>query len=95
MLAIGVVVDDAIVVVEAVIHHLKRLEPEATIKAMEEVTAPVIGLALILSAICCSRRDASGTGRRRAKQFALTIAISVLLFDLDALSLTPRCARCC
>jgi hydrophobic/amphiphilic exporter-1 (mainly G- bacteria), HAE1 family len=91
VLAIGIVVDDAIVVVEAVIHHLEHgMEPkEATIKAMEEVTAPVIGIALILSAVFVPVALLGGLVGSMYKQFALTIAISVLLSAFNALSLTP------
>src|SRR5262245_59063437 len=91
VLAIGIVVDDAIVVVEAVIHHLEHgLNPkEATIKAMAEVSAPVIGIALILSAVFVPVALLGGLVGSMYKQFALTIAISVLLSAFSALSLTP------
>jgi len=91
VLAIGIVVDDAIVVVEAVIHHLEHgLAPkEATFKAMEEVSAPVIGIALILSAVFIPVALLGGLVGSMYKQFALTIAISVLLSAFNALSLTP------
>ena len=91
VLAIGIVVDDAIVVVEAVIHHLEHgLSPkEATFKAMEEVTAPVIGIALILSAVFVPVAMVAGLVGSMYKQFALTIAISVLLSAFNALTLTP------
>jgi HAE1 family hydrophobic/amphiphilic exporter-1 len=91
VLAIGIVVDDAIVVVEAVIHHIEHGKPprEATIKAMEEVTAPVIGIALILSAVFVPVALLGGLVGSMYKQFALTIAISVLLSAFNALSLTP------
>ena len=91
VLAIGIVVDDAIVVVEAVIHHLEQGKSprEATIKAMEEVTAPVIGIALILSAVFVPVALLGGLVGSMYKQFALTIAISVLLSAFNALSLTP------
>ena len=91
VLAIGIVVDDAIVVVEAVIHHLEHgLAPkEATIKAMAEVSAPVIGIALILSAVFIPVALLGGLVGSMYKQFALTIAISVLLSAFNALSLTP------
>jgi HAE1 family hydrophobic/amphiphilic exporter-1 len=91
VLAIGIVVDDAIVVVEAVIHHLEHgMGPrEATIKAMEEVSAPVIGIALILSAVFVPVALLGGLVGSMYKQFALTIAISVLLSAFNALSLTP------
>ncbi|MBL8442508.1 MAG: multidrug efflux RND transporter permease subunit [Zoogloeaceae bacterium] len=91
VLAIGIVVDDAIVVVEAVMHHLEHgLSPkEATIKAMEEVTAPVIGIALILCAVFIPVALLGGLVGSMYQQFALTIAISVLLSAFNALSLTP------
>ena len=91
VLAIGIVVDDAIVVVEAVIHHLEHGLPpkEATIKAMSEVSAPVIGIALILSAVFVPVALLGGLVGNMYKQFALTIAISVLLSAFNALSLTP------
>src|SRR5215510_12581741 len=91
VLAIGIVVDDAIVVVEAVIHHLEHgLSPkEATVQAMKEVTAPVIGIALILSAVFVPVALLGGLVGSMYKQFALTIAISVLLSAFNALTLTP------
>ncbi|MCK6370308.1 MAG: multidrug efflux RND transporter permease subunit [Gammaproteobacteria bacterium] len=91
VLAIGIVVDDAIVVVEAVIHHLEHgMAPrEATIKAMSEVSGPVIGIALILSAVFVPVALLGGLVGSMYKQFALTIAISVLLSAFNALSLTP------
>jgi HAE1 family hydrophobic/amphiphilic exporter-1 len=91
VLAIRIVVDDAIVVVEAVIHHLEHGLPpkEATIKAMSEVSAPVIGIALILSAVFVPVALLGGLVGSMYKQFALTIAISVLLSAFNALSLTP------
>ena len=91
VLAIGIVVDDAIVVVEAVIHHLEHgMAPrEATIKAMSEVSGPVIGIALILSAVFVPVAMLGGLVGSMYKQFALTIAISVLLSAFNALSLTP------
>src|SRR4026208_1636376 len=94
VLAIGIVVDDAIVVVEAVIHHIEHgLAPrEATIKAIEEVTQPVIGIALILCAVFVPVAFVGGLTGRMYKQFALTIAISVLLSAFSALSLSPALA---
>ncbi len=91
VLAIGIVVDDAIVVVEAVIHHLEHGLPpkEATFQAMKEVSAPVIGIALILSAVFVPVALLGGLVGSMYKQFALTIAISVLLSAFNALSLTP------
>jgi HAE1 family hydrophobic/amphiphilic exporter-1 len=91
VLAIGIVVDDAIVVVEAVIHHLEHgMSPkEATFQAMKEVSGPVIGIALILSAVFVPVALLAGLVGSMYKQFALTIAISVLLSAFNALSLTP------
>src|SRR6266436_604911 len=91
VLAIGIVVDDAIVVVEAVMHHIEHgLSPlDATLKAMEEVTAPVIGIALILSAVFVPVAFIPGLTGQMYQQFALTIAISVLLSAFSALSLSP------
>jgi HAE1 family hydrophobic/amphiphilic exporter-1 len=91
VLAIGIVVDDAIVVVEAVIHHLEHgLTPkEATFQAMKEVSGPVVGIALILSAVFVPVALLGGLVGSMYKQFALTIAISVLLSAFNALSLTP------
>ena len=91
VLAIGIVVDDAIVVVEAVIHHMERgLDPRAaTIQAMKEVSGPVVGIALILSAVFVPVAFLGGLTGRMYQQFALTIAISVLLSAFSALSLSP------
>src|SRR4051794_2973768 len=91
VLAIGIVVDDAIVVVEAVIHHLEHgLTPkEATFQAMKEVSGPVVGIALILSAVFVPVALLGGLVGSMYKQFALTIAISVLLSAFNALTLTP------
>ncbi|HKA31797.1 MAG TPA: multidrug efflux RND transporter permease subunit, partial [Candidatus Binatia bacterium] len=91
VLAIGIVVDDAIVVVEAVMHHLEHgMNPkDATIQAMKEVSAPVIGIALILSAVFIPVAFLGGLTGRMYQQFALTIAISVLLSAFNALSLSP------
>ena len=91
VLAIGIVVDDAIVVVEAVMHHLEDgMDPkEATIQAMKEVSAPVIGIALILCAVFIPVAFLGGLTGRMYQQFALTIAISVLLSAFSALSLSP------
>jgi len=91
VLAIGIVVDDAIVVVEAVMHHIEHgKDPkEATIQAMKEVSAPVIGIALILSAVFIPVAFVGGLTGQMYMQFALTIAISVLLSAFSALSLSP------
>jgi HAE1 family hydrophobic/amphiphilic exporter-1 len=91
VLAIGIVVDDAIVVVEAVMHHIEhgKSPKEATRQAMKEVTAPVIGIALILSAVFIPVAFVGGLTGQMYMQFALTIAISVLLSAFSALSLAP------
>src|SRR5436190_22776443 len=91
VLAIGIVVDDAIVVVEAVIHHLEHGLPpkEATFQAMKEVSGPVIGIALILSAVFVPVALLAGLVGSMYRQFALTIAISVLLSAFNALCATP------
>jgi len=94
VLAIGLVVDDAIVVVEAVEHHIEQgLAPrEATLKAMSEVQAPVIGIALILAAVFIPVAFMGGITGRLYQQFALTIAISVLISAFNALTLSPALA---
>jgi HAE1 family hydrophobic/amphiphilic exporter-1 len=94
VLAIGIVVDDAIVVVEAVMHHIEhgKSPRDATIQAMKEVSAPVIGIALILSAVFVPVAFIPGLTGRMYQQFALTIAISVLLSAFSALSLSPALA---
>jgi HAE1 family hydrophobic/amphiphilic exporter-1 len=94
VLAIGIVVDDAIVVVEAVMHHIEHgLDPRAaTLQAMKEVSAPVIGIALILSAVFIPVAFVPGLTGQMYQQFALTIAISVLLSAFSALSLSPALA---
>jgi HAE1 family hydrophobic/amphiphilic exporter-1 len=91
VLAIGLVVDDAIVVVEAVEHNIETgLAPrEATLKAMEQVSGPVVAIALILSSVFLPVAAMSGIQGRLNKQFAVTIAISVLISAFNALSLSP------
>src|SRR5450432_3702349 len=91
VLAIGLVVDDAIVVVEAVEHHIEKgMNPrEATLQAMREVTGPVIGVALVLAAVFIPTAFLPGITGRLYQQFALTIAISVILSAFNALSLSP------
>jgi len=91
VLAIGLVVDDAIVVVEAVEHHIEQgLSPkEATIKAMEEVSGPVVAIALVLSAVFLPTIFIPGITGRLFQQFAITIAISVLISAFNALTLSP------
>ena len=94
VLAIGLVVDDAIVVVEAVEHHIEEgMEPRAaTLKAMEEVSGPVVSIALILATVFVPVAFMSGIQGRLNKQFALTIAISVLISAFNALTLSPALA---
>src|SRR5438309_1765267 len=94
VLAIGLVVDDAIVVVEAVEHHIEEgMSPrEATFKAMEEVSAPVIAVALILAAVFLPTAFIPGITGRLYQQFAVTIAVSVVLSAINALSLSPALA---
>ena len=94
VLAIGLVVDDAIVVVEAVEHHIEEgMSPrDATIQAMKQVSGPVIGIALILSAVFLPVAFMGGIQGRLNNQFAVTIAISVLISAFNALTLSPALA---
>jgi HAE1 family hydrophobic/amphiphilic exporter-1 len=91
VLAIGLVVDDAIVVVEAAERHIEEgLSPrDAALKAMEEVAAPVIAIAIILAAVFVPTAFIPGITGRLYQQFALTIAISVIISAFNALSLSP------
>jgi multidrug efflux pump subunit AcrB len=94
VLAIGIVVDDAIVVVEAVEHHIERgLAPRAaTIKAMSEVSAPVIAVGLVLSAVFIPCTFISGITGQFFRQFALTIASSTIISTCNSLTLSPALA---
>ena len=94
VLAIGLVVDDAIVVVEAVERHIEDgLSPKAAaMKAMEEISGPVIGIALVLSAVFVPTAFIPGITGRLYQQFAVTIAFSVILSAFNALSLSPALA---
>ena len=94
VLAIGIVVDDAIVVVEAVEHHIEHgMSPkDAAYKAMEEVSGPVVAIALILSAVFVPTAFIPGITGRLYQQFAITIAISVIFSAFNALSLSPALA---
>jgi HAE1 family hydrophobic/amphiphilic exporter-1 len=94
VLAIGIVVDDAIVVVEAVIHHIERgMSPkEATAQAMKEVSGPVVAIALVLMAVFVPVAFMGGITGRLYQQFAVTIAISVAFSALNALTLSPALA---
>ena len=91
MLAIGLVVDDAIVVVEAVEHHIEQgmLPKAATLKAMEEVSGPVVAIALILAAVFLPTAFIPGITGRLYQQFAVTIAVSVIISAFNALTLSP------
>jgi len=91
VLAIGLVVDDAIVVVEAVEHHIEHgLSPkDATLRAMEEVTGPVIAIAVILAAVFVPTAFIPGITGQLYQQFAVTIAISVIISAFNALTLSP------
>ena len=91
VLAIGIVVDDAIVVVEAVQRNIDDGMPprEATIRAMEQVSAPVVAIACILAAVFIPVAFLGGISGQIYRQFALTIASSVLLSAFSALSLSP------
>ena len=94
VLAIGLVVDDAIVVVEIVEHHIEKgLSPkEAALKGMQEVTGPVIAIAIILSAVFIPTAFIPGITGRLYQQFALTISISMILSAFNALTLSPALA---
>ncbi len=94
VLAIGLVVDDAIVVVESVERHIEDgLSPkDAALKAMEEISGPVVGIALVLSAVFIPTAFIPGITGRLYQQFAVTIAISVILSAFNALSLSPALA---
>ncbi len=91
VLAIGLVVDDAIVVVEGIQHHIENgLAPkDAARKAMEELSGPVIGIALVLSAVFIPTAFVPGITGKLYQQFAVTIAISVILSAFNALTLSP------
>jgi hydrophobic/amphiphilic exporter-1 (mainly G- bacteria), HAE1 family len=94
VLAIGLVVDDAIVVVEAVEHHIEEgLSPrDATVRAMREVSGPVVAIALILSSVFLPVAFMGGVQGRLNNQFAVTIAISMLISAFNALTLSPALA---
>src|SRR6202042_76480 len=91
VLAIGLVVDDAIVVVEAVEHHIEEgMTPhDATVKAMQEVTGPVNAVALILAAVFVPTAFIPGITGLLYQQFAVTIAVSVIFSAFNALTLSP------
>ena len=95
VLAIGLVVDDAIVVVEAVERHIEEGLPpkEAALRAMQEISGPVIGIALVLSAVFIPTAFIPGITGRLYQQFAVTIAISVILSAFNALTPEPGAGR--
>src|SRR5436309_11181674 len=94
VLAVGIVVDDAIVVVEAVEHHIEQgMKPRAAaIKAMDEVSGPVIAVALVLSAVFIPCAFISGITGQFFRQFALTIACSTVISAFNSLTLSPALA---
>lgn len=95
VLAIGIVVDDAIVIVEAAAHHIENGMPprEATMKAMSQVTGPIIGITAVLMAVFLPTIFLAGVTGRLYSQFALTIAATALLSAVNALTLKPaQCA---
>src|SRR5262249_10684649 len=94
VLAIGLVVDDAIVVVEAVEHHIEEgmVPRDAALKAMEEVSGPVVAVALILTAVFVPTAFIPGITGRMYQQFAVTIAVSVIISAFNALTLSPALA---
>jgi len=95
VLAIGIVVDDAIVVVENAVHHIEKGEPpkEATIRAMNEVLGPIIGITLVLLAVFIPATMMGGITGQLYRQFALTIAATALISAINAVSLKPaQCA---
>jgi len=94
VLAIGLVVDDAIVVVEAVMHHIEhgKSPKEATSLAMKEVAGPVVAIAVVLSAVFIPVALTAGITGRLYQQFAITIAVSVCLSAFNALTLSPALA---
>src|SRR5206468_2205561 len=94
VLAIGIVVDDAIVVVEAVEHHIEHgMSPrDATIRAMEEVSGPVIAIGLVLTAVFVPCAFITGIIGQFFRQFALTIATSTIISAFNSLTLSPALA---
>jgi len=94
VLAIGIVVDDAIVVVEAVEHHIEHgLAPrDATVRAMDEVSGPVVAIGLVLTAVFVPCAFISGIVGQFFRQFALTIAVSTVISAFNSLTLSPALA---
>ena len=95
VLAIGIVVDDAIVIVENAVHHIERGKPPklATILAMEEVLGPIIGITLVLMAVFIPSTFLGGITGQLYQQFALTIAATAIISAINAVTLKPaQCA---
>src|SRR5262249_4584191 len=94
VLAIGIVVDDAIVVVEAVEHHIEEgMKPrDPTIRAMDEVSGPVVAVALVLCAVLVPSAFIGGITGHFFRQFALTIAVSTVISAFNSLTLSPALA---
>src|SRR6185295_16524336 len=96
VLAIGIVVDDAIVIVENASHHLERSDVsprEATARAMDEVTGPVLGITFVLMAVFLPTAFLGGITGQLYRQFALTIAATAVISAINALTLKPaQCA---
>ena len=91
VLAIGIVVDDAIVIVENAAHHIEMGQPpkEATIKAMDEVLGPIIGITLVLMAVFLPTAFLAGITGQLYRQFALTIAATAVISAINAVTLKP------
>jgi multidrug efflux pump len=94
VLAIGIVVDDAIVVLENIERWLEKGLParEATIKAMDEITGPIVAITLVLSSVLLPSAFLSGLVGQFFKQFALTISVSMLISAINAMTMTPALA---
>src|SRR5207253_5195906 len=94
VLAIGIVVDDAIVVVEAVEHHIEHgMSPrQASLRAMEQVSGPVVAIGLVLSAVFIPCAFITGIIGQFFRQFALTIAVSTVISAFNSLTLSPALA---
>src|SRR5205807_8552472 len=96
VLAIGIVVDDAIVIVENAAHHIEKgMSPrDGTIQAMSEVTGPVLGITLVLMAVFMPSAFLGGITGQLYRQFALTIAVTAFISAINALTLKPaQCAQ--
>src|SRR5207253_4751228 len=91
VLAIGIVVDDAIVVLENIERHLEMGKPvrEATIEAMNEITGPILAITLVLSSVLLPSAFLGGITGQFFKQFALTISVSMLISAVNAMTMTP------